>query len=245
MPDTTDQAQSQEGTEPETAPEGAETDNQQTSAEDQSKEGETQDELYELPNGEKVDAQTLSKKWKEEFYPEFTRRSQALAEFKKQRQEQDARADDEARRSVADNELLKTVPPNVKEAIVQIVRPVIEQSFQQQKQLETQRQQDMEFEKTLNDLEKEFPGGKGQPKFEREKIIEAMKAPGNRNFDPRSKFLELHSDDLKDVWLKEALKKQQSGTDTETTGSSAPKGPDVKTPKTFDEARQAFESRLS
>lgn len=36
-------------------------------------------ELFELPDGRKVDAATLSQLWKEDFYPEFTRRSQELA----------------------------------------------------------------------------------------------------------------------------------------------------------------------
>jgi len=35
-------------------------------------------ELYELPDGRKVDAETLSREWKENFLPEFTRKSQAL-----------------------------------------------------------------------------------------------------------------------------------------------------------------------
>lgn len=40
-------------------------------------------ELFELPDGRKVDAETLSKEWKENFAPEFTRKSQALAELEK------------------------------------------------------------------------------------------------------------------------------------------------------------------
>ncbi len=36
-------------------------------------------ELFELPDGRKVDAGTLSKEWKENFYPDYTRKSQALA----------------------------------------------------------------------------------------------------------------------------------------------------------------------
>lgn len=36
-------------------------------------------ELFELPDGRKVDAPTLSKEWKENFYPEYTRKSQELA----------------------------------------------------------------------------------------------------------------------------------------------------------------------
>jgi hypothetical protein len=37
------------------------------------------EDLYELPDGRKVDAETLSKEWKENFYPDYTRKSQALA----------------------------------------------------------------------------------------------------------------------------------------------------------------------
>jgi len=36
-------------------------------------------ELFELPDGRKVDAVTLSKEWKENFLPDYTRKSQALA----------------------------------------------------------------------------------------------------------------------------------------------------------------------
>lgn len=36
-------------------------------------------ELFELPDGRKVDAATLSKEWKENFYPDYTKKSQALA----------------------------------------------------------------------------------------------------------------------------------------------------------------------
>lgn len=42
----------------------------------------TEPELYELPDGRKVDADTLSKEWKENFYPDYTRKSQELAKVK-------------------------------------------------------------------------------------------------------------------------------------------------------------------
>lgn len=38
-------------------------------------------EQFELPDGRKVDGATLAKEWKENFYPEFTRRSQKLKEL--------------------------------------------------------------------------------------------------------------------------------------------------------------------
>lgn len=39
--------------------------------------------LFELPDGRKVDGETLAKEWKENFLPEFTRKSQTLAEIEK------------------------------------------------------------------------------------------------------------------------------------------------------------------
>lgn len=42
----------------------------------------TEPTLYELPDGRKVDAETLTKEWKDNFLPEFTRKSQELAAVK-------------------------------------------------------------------------------------------------------------------------------------------------------------------
>lgn len=39
--------------------------------------------LYDLPDGRKVDAETLQREWKENFYPEYTRKSQELSELKR------------------------------------------------------------------------------------------------------------------------------------------------------------------
>lgn len=39
-------------------------------------------ELYELPDGRKVDGATLTKEWKENFLPDYTRKSQELAKVK-------------------------------------------------------------------------------------------------------------------------------------------------------------------
>lgn len=43
----------------------------------------TEPELFELPDGRKVDAVTLTKEWKENFLPEFTHKSQELADLKR------------------------------------------------------------------------------------------------------------------------------------------------------------------
>jgi len=43
----------------------------------------TEPELFALPDGRKVDGETLAKEFKENFLPEFTRKSQELADLKK------------------------------------------------------------------------------------------------------------------------------------------------------------------
>jgi len=42
--------------------------------------------LYETPDGRKVDADTLQREWKENFLPEFTRKSQRLAEIDREKE---------------------------------------------------------------------------------------------------------------------------------------------------------------
>jgi hypothetical protein len=42
-----------------------------------------EEELFELPDGRKVDAMTLTKEWKENFLPDYTRKSQELAKVSK------------------------------------------------------------------------------------------------------------------------------------------------------------------
>ena len=42
--------------------------------------------LYETPDGRQVTAEVLQKEWKDNFLPEFTRKSQALAEIERQKE---------------------------------------------------------------------------------------------------------------------------------------------------------------
>jgi uncharacterized protein YnzC (UPF0291/DUF896 family) len=45
---------------------------------------ESEVKLYDLPDGRKVDGETLAREWKDNFLPEFTRKSQALAAKEKE-----------------------------------------------------------------------------------------------------------------------------------------------------------------
>lgn len=74
-PDETTEVESEE-----TTPNGEETP-EETPAESTPA---SEPELFDLPDGRKVDAATLSQLWREDFYPEFTRRSQELARITQQ-----------------------------------------------------------------------------------------------------------------------------------------------------------------
>ena len=208
-------------------------------------EGTKETELFELPDGRKVDAKTLSHEWKENFYPEFSRRSNKLSEFEKAAKDAGNAAASEARDQVNKSELLKNVPPDVREAIIQIVAPVIQETFKQRDEQMAQGERQKQFDAELKTLESKYPGKDGLPKFDRNDVLAAMRDSSNRVYDPETKFRQLHEKEFMDVTIKEALKKQAGGNATEETGSSADRKPDKKTPKTFDEAGKSFLERLS
>jgi hypothetical protein len=217
--------------------------NQDEGDKGKSNDGASDVELFDLPDGRKVDAATLSKEWKENFMPEFTKRSQALAEKERLEKESKEKIEADSRNSIEKNEILKDVPLEVKEAIHQIVKPLF-QEYDKAKSAEIEaKRQDERFESELKSLETKWDGKDGKPKFDKNEVISAMKDPNNRNFDPESKFRELHQQEFLDNLIKESLKKQSGGGDLETTGNNDHKL-DPKSPKNFKEAAERFASRL-
>jgi hypothetical protein len=239
----------QEGTEQEERTTGrkvierpADTQVQEQEKSNESEEKETE-ELFELPDGRKVPAQELSKEWKENFYPEFTRRSQQLAEFKKAEEARKAEAEAKARNSVEESDVLKNVAPEVKEAIIKIVSPEIERVKEEIYTQSQRKEAEEAFDRQMEALEKEFPGGDGRPKFDRVEVLREMQKENNKNFDPRSLFKQMHEEEFLDYSIKEALKKQKGGLQTESTGKTS-HTPEKKTPKDFEEASRAAEARI-
>ncbi len=219
------------------------TDNQESQADDQSKK-EAVSKLYKLPDGREVTADEVFSEYTEKLLPEFTRRSQRLSELEKAMEDANKRASGEARQAVEENDILKNVQPEVKEAIIRITEPVIEQRLAQLEQKESQSRKEQEFESKLETLEKKYTGSDGLPKFDRNKVLMAMREPGNSNFDPESKFREMYFDDFVDASIKRALKKN-TGTKTEKTGQQdSRQKPESEPPKTFEEAAKRLASRL-
>lgn len=259
----TDQVQDTETTESkdtevetETTEETKETkDNQENQDTEQSKSEETTEKTYSTPDGRKLTADQMFEEYGK-LLPEFTRRSQKLKEFEKL--EEQRKSDAKLKAEAASSELLKKVPPDVKEAITQIVTPLFEQKLKdiedknrEAEQAKEQERRDNEFKKTLTGLEGKYNGKnpeyKGIPKFDRAEVMKAMRDPDNKIFDPELKFMDMHRGKFLDLEIKKALKQQGGGNQTERTGATDDnKGGSSsgKAPKTIREASDSFLSRL-
>ncbi len=240
-----DQEQGQGGTESQegnqTSADNQENQDQNQSDEGQGKDGESKQQLYKTPDGRELPADQLAEEYGK-LNSEFTKRSQKLSDYERKEKEAKEQAELEANKSV--QEKLKNVPPDVKEAILGIVKPVITNALTARERADAQRKRDEAFEKELSAMEKEFPGGDGKPKFDRSELIESMRKPDNRNFDPRSKFFDLKRKEFIDYENKQAMKGKSGGTSTERTGQSGARKPDKKSPRTLAEARKAAMSRV-
>ncbi len=93
-------------------------------------------ELFELPDGRKVDAETLSKEWKENFLPEFTRKSQALSAYEKTKE-----IINEEKRPYQDPEWI----PETYAELIELAKQEVKQD------LESQRIREAETRKALED----------------------------------------------------------------------------------------------
>lgn len=193
------------------------------------KEFKTMDELYEY-------TQKLS--------PGFTRVSQENAELKRKLEEREATAQEAARQSIEQNELLENVDPKVQEAILQIVQPAIAKALQAKEIEAQQKAQDEAFKAELDRLEEKYPGGDGKPKFDKTVVLAAMRDPNNRIYDPEVKFYQMNKDKIDDWTIQQALKQKSGGIKTERTGGDTERKPETKTPRSFEEAGQAFLNRL-
>lgn len=188
----------------------------------------------------------------DELYEEYqktqshiTKLSQENAKFKQNSEAREKQAEADTRAAIDKNEMLENVPSDVKEAIVQIVKPVINSALEEREQAEAKAEMDRQFLKELEALEEEFPGGDGKPKFDRAEIIKAMQDPNARIFDPRLLFEHLHKEELLDHQVKQALKQQSSGhEETESTTGSKPKKPSPDSPSGWDDAANRARSRL-
>jgi hypothetical protein len=204
--------------------------------------GKESPKLFKLPDGRELKAEDVYAEYNK-LLPEFTKRSQKLADYERQSKEAKAKAEDEARKAAEESDLLKEVSPDVKEAIIQIVKPLFQDYDKHKSEESLKEQQDKQFEAELKSLEVKYDGKNGLPKFDRSRILEKMQEEGNRIFDPETMYQKLHEKEYTDNMIKQALKQKSGGNNLETTGSEDHK-PDEKSPKTWQEASKRAYSRI-
>lgn len=177
----------------------------------------------------------------EQLHEEYLKTQSYITQLEKANKERKETAKEETSKAIAENEYLQNVDPNVKEAILKIVEPAIEQRIQAKEAEEQRKAEDEAFVRRIEELEEKYPGGNGLPKFDKTEIIKAMQEDGEI-FNPETMYKQLHWDKIVDYHAKQAMKGKSSDTKTEDTRGS-PRKPQKNTPKTWEEAGRAALSR--
>ena len=167
----------------------------------------------------------------EELPKSFTQTRQELAELKKPKApEKPLEPDEEARRKQI-NDFFRD--PLVREHLKKMT-----------KEDDQQLREDLEFQKVVENLEAEFNGEDGRPKFVKLDVLKHGAKPDVQIFNPRKAYLDLHQQSLDEWKLKKANEKKSPSTFFEKRGGQGAKLPDAKSPTTFKEAREAAEAEL-
>lgn len=214
---------------------------------EQSDKGEVKEEivdkpkLYKTPDGRDLTADEIYDEYNK-LSPEFTRRSQRLADYERKEAEIRRRNESEADDAIAKNKLLEGVDPTVREAIVELVKPVIQDALLARDRDSEKKEQQRTFDKRLEELEKKYPGGNGLPKFSKVDILKKMQDPSNEIYDPEVLYQRINWDSFMDYHIKNAIKGKSGTPSTESTSTEAPRKPSEVTPaRTWSEAsRNAF-----
>lgn len=180
----------------------------------------------------------------EQLKEEYSKTSAYITKLEQNQREREASAERDATRKIEENELLKNVDPNVKEAIIQMVKPVITETLLEKEREAEQKAANEAFDRKLDKLESDYPGGNGLPKFDRRVVLKAMQDPNNEIYDPEAKFYMMNRATFEDHLIKQALKTKKAGPETETTSSEAPEKPSSPSPKTLSEASKRAYERL-
>jgi len=200
--------------------------------------------LYELPDGRKLAGDQLKDEYLK-LNSEFTRRSQKLSEFERVKTENESRNKRTAEEALSQSKLLEDVDPTVRETIIQIVQPAIEEAMGRSAADAEKVESQKEWDTRVTMLEKKYPGGSGLPKFDRTVILREMQKPGNEIYDPEVLYQQMNWDAWIDSKIKMAMKGKAGGTSTESTSTDAPRKPGTgKTPSTWSEASRNAASRL-
>ena len=102
--------------------------------------------LYDLPDGRKVDGETLAKEWKDNFLPDYTKKSQTLAEIER------AKAQNKPNETIEDPYAKPDYVPKSYREVIDIAKQeaLKEQNLKEQQAIEREQQIENEVTNQLN-----------------------------------------------------------------------------------------------
>jgi hypothetical protein len=165
--------------------------------------------------------------------PEFTKRSQRLAEFEKTPEK------------TADEQLTEAEEKERKQIDALVDHPYYKKRREEEdSKKEAKIKEDFKLEKELESLESQLDGKDGRPKFERAEVIEFGKANGI--FNLRAAYNQMHETALDEWKMKELLKRKPKTPYVEkggTGGGATP--PEAKPAGDFKDAERNALARTS
>ena len=127
----------------------------------------------------------------------------------------------------------------MKEAITQIVTPVIQDALRQRDEAAARKAQDEALRSKFDSAATKYDGKDGYPKFERTKVTNFMLE--NEVYDPERAYLLMNQAAIIDAEVRKAMKGGRAS--TESTTGSAPRKPQGEAPKSWEEASKRAASR--
>jgi hypothetical protein len=177
----------------------------------------------------------------EQLRDEYAKTQRYVTDLEKQVKQREVKIQQETAKAVSENELLQDVDPNVREAIVKIVSPVIQDAFRQKEAEAEKLARDNELRQKFSNAESKYDGKNGYPKFSRNAVTEYMLQ--NEVYDPERAYLLMNQPSIIDAEIRKAMKGKSTPT-TESTVGSSPQKPEGKAPSSFEEASKRAFSRI-
>lgn len=158
---------------------------------------------------------------------DYTQKSQKLAELEKQTS--------------------KPANPVEQERAEQIRALANDPVFQEElakaaKARETQLLEDLKFEKRIEELEAEFDGSNGEPKFDKASVLKY--GMEHQIFDPKVAYKAMHEKEFEDLIAKRTLSKKPRSTFSERRGGMGSQMPTPKAHASLADAERAALARL-
>lgn len=166
----------------------------------------------------------------EEMPKSFTQKSQRLAELEKKMQQP------ETDKPVAEREREMQIRALANDPVFR------EELVKMQEERERKIREDLAMEKRLEELEAEFDGSNGEPKFDKVAVLKY--GMQHQIYEPRVAYKAMHEKEFEELTAKRVLSKRPRGTYSERRGGMGSQMPSPKRHSSLEEAERSVLARL-